>query len=365
MSYKYLINNIQLKGVRNFSEYSLETFGKPVILLGPNGVGKTSILEAISLIYPGKGIRGAKYSEILNKNNHNRWSVNIEITDGDCINNISADYTPSDSAGKNILINNKSASKMSSVLEYIKMVWVCQNDYYNFITSNVHRRKFFDRLICASIPTFLDDLSQYNHLLEQKNKLLKNIKSGESSLDNVRDLLMQISKSIFLYAKKIALCRDKIASHFNEFASQTNLKLSPIVLIQNNFSINLDSKEVIGFIESKFQMEIQRGYAMWGIHHSRIIMNDLTTKLDINLLSSGEQRVLLNNFIICFVKMQIYNFGIRPVVLLDDILTFFDEHNQVALINEFLSLDDLQFFISANYLPHDYKFDKCNIVHLA
>ena len=77
------IKFLKLINFRSHSEFNLELSGKPIAIIGNNGAGKTNILEAISLLSPGKGLRNSKFSEIVKDDNMLPWGVNFEILSND------------------------------------------------------------------------------------------------------------------------------------------------------------------------------------------------------------------------------------------------------------------------------------------
>ena len=73
------IKFLKLINFRSHSEFNLELSGKPIAIIGNNGAGKTNILEAISLLSPGRGLRNSKFSEMVKDDNMLPWGVNFEI----------------------------------------------------------------------------------------------------------------------------------------------------------------------------------------------------------------------------------------------------------------------------------------------
>ena len=74
------IKSIKLINFRSHSDLSLQLSGRPLAIIGNNGVGKTNILEAISLLSPGRGIRNSKFSEMVKDDNMLPWGINFNIS---------------------------------------------------------------------------------------------------------------------------------------------------------------------------------------------------------------------------------------------------------------------------------------------
>lgn len=372
--FKYEIRSINLRNFRNFSEIYLDFEKKDILnnkgifFIGQNGIGKTSILEAISMLYPGRGIRSAKYFEII-RNNHiknensninNSWDIISSIHNGFSSNEINVQFIKNK---KNVFVNNKKILKLSNLLEYNSLIWIAQDDYHNFLISNSFRRNFFDRLISIIRPVYIDYVSEYNYFLIQKQNLLKQI---QYSIGQKLDLqiLFELNKKLSSLAMKISSIRFEIISIFNQFAPSTNFSLIPHIEIIENFDFKIDCEsELCKKMNSIVNDEIKQKRVLFGTHLSKINIKEIRNNIMIHHLSSGEQRILLNNLVLSQIKIYINSFNLYPIILLDDILTFFDEKNQKILIDELLDLG-VQFFITTNILINQIKDLECQFIFL-
>jgi DNA replication and repair protein RecF len=341
--FNYHITRVFFQNIRNFDSYSLDVQnGKSLILIGDNGIGKTSILEAISLIY-GRGIRGAKYAEISNTASINQdWFSSVIISDSSYSNKISAEYQ---NGKKTIRINDKIAKNFNTVLEYIRMFWVTQDDYHNFLLSASYRRKFLDRMIIQIIPNYYDYLTQYQHYISERSKVLATI----GCIDDI--WLNELESKIAKLNIVIKNSRNAVVNDFNEFTpsdDEDSWKFFPKIkitgLLEEKFFFE---EEILNFLKMNRGLHTKMKRINIGVHLSKVNLFDYNKDFSIDFFSSGEQRLLLNKFIINFTKMQSAKENFKPILLLDDILTFFDETNQNLLVEELLKLET-QFFITTN-----------------
>ena len=341
--FRYHIKHIHIENIRNFETLLFDFSDLPVIFTGKNGIGKTSILEAISLLYPGNGLRGENYSNILNnKSQKNFWKVEIALSDGEFDNKIQAIY---ENGKKIIKINDKRVRNFNEILEYCRIFTITQDDYHNILHSSTLRRKFFDKMISQFFPNYYNSLVQYNHYLDEKNKIFF---SCDGLISQERDLwLNELDKKLSKLNFFISEYRKDFIEKFN-YISDINFEnqiFSPKIEI--SCEINNAKSEIEIFEKLKQNREFLK--KNFGIHVSKFNILNSRNETNIDFLSSGEQRLLLNKLIIIFVKMQIQYNQIKPILLLDDILTFFDKKNQSLLIDEMKKLQN-QFFITTNYL---------------
>ena len=138
------IKFLKLINFRSHSEFNLELSGKPIAIIGNNGAGKTNILEAISLLSPGRGLRNSKFSEMVKDDNMLPWGVNFEILSNDKTYQISSGLKDNHK-GRDIKINGKKVSGSSALPEIILLSWLTPSMDQIFNETPSYRRRFIDR----------------------------------------------------------------------------------------------------------------------------------------------------------------------------------------------------------------------------
>ena len=337
------IKHIFIENIRNFQNFHLNFHDGLVILTGKNGIGKTSILEAISLIYPGNGLRGENYANILNNKAEKKiWKVEVIVSDGEFDNKIQSLY---ENGKKTIKINDKKVKNFNEILEYCRIFTITQDDYHHILHCRSLRRKFFDKMISQFFQDYYNYLVQYNYYIGEKNKIFF---SCDGRISQVQDLwLDELDKKISKLNVLIANYRQDFVKKFNGISNNDSKHqiFSPRIEILCEIQCYQSEEEIF----QQLRRNRQSLKKTFGIHISKFNIFNGANKTNIDFLSSGEQRLLLTQLIINFVTMQIQFNKIKPILLLDDILTFFDKNNQSFLINEIKKLQN-QCFITTNYL---------------
>ena len=147
----FKITNLSLNNFRNYKDIELTLDKSPVIIFCENGSGKTNLLEAISFLAPGRGIRGVKYEDVIHKENDLGWTVNANIND--IKNNlnffIGTGIFPKKNLNKSgrVLKVDKELRPISYLSELLSVLWVTPQMDGVFLGETSKRRKFFDRLI--------------------------------------------------------------------------------------------------------------------------------------------------------------------------------------------------------------------------
>ena len=137
------IKSIKIINFRSYENFGLEFSGKPVGIIGDNGIGKTNILEAISLFSPGRGMRNASFSEMIKDNNSKPWGVSSEVLSDKKKYKISSGIKEQ-LRGSDIKVNEKKISGSSLLPEIILISWLTPSMDRIFNETPSYRRKFID-----------------------------------------------------------------------------------------------------------------------------------------------------------------------------------------------------------------------------
>ena len=158
--------------VSNFRSYNiLELFfdSTPTIIYGKNGVGKTNLLEAISLLYPGKGIRRSSFNDMVNISNDLPWKIEAICRRN---NNLFELETFSDGKGRVVRVDGKKVQQ-NNLSSSLKIIWFLPPMDRIWMENSRDRRKFLDRMVFSLDTNHAKRCTQYEKLLRDRNRLLK------------------------------------------------------------------------------------------------------------------------------------------------------------------------------------------------
>jgi DNA replication and repair protein RecF len=150
------IAQLKLSNFRNYASAQLNLDPRPVVLVGDNGAGKTNLLEAVSFLSPGRGLRRAAYAEIARTGAADGFAVHARVTDPDGDTEIGtgtaggANGAPE--AGRRIRINGANARSAEDMLEILRVTWMIPAMDALFGGPAGNRRRFLDRLVLAIDP---------------------------------------------------------------------------------------------------------------------------------------------------------------------------------------------------------------------
>ncbi len=337
------INNIQFNNFRNFKNFNTSFDKKLNILFGDNGCGKTNILEGISLIAKGRGIRNSNIYNLINKEESNfliknnleiqKNKYDIEIFTEEKNNKFKKKIKINDDLSKDSIdFLNQSISFLVFLPEMERL----------FQASPSYRRNFLDRLIFSS-------RNDYNRLVNKyKKSLLERIKILQ--INNVDyDWLNHIEKEICLLGLEIYKLRDSqltsLNVQLNTLKKDHNFQYNVELKIKDDFIINdLDFENYLSNLQKLRDYDKQKGGTKIGPHRSDII-STINNDIDASLLSTGQQKTVVLMILLAQCNYLINYKKISPIFLFDEIGSHLDNHNRQILL-EMINRFEIQFFLT-------------------
>lgn len=362
------ISKIKLNNYRNFKNLSLKLPEIPIALVGKNGVGKTNVLEAISLMEPGRGIRSAKFSDIASKGTSS-FGVFIELFDGKEKVQIGTAFDKKISRVKKIKINESNYVSQSELTNYLRIISLTPLMDKIFIDPPNIRRKFMDRITWNFFSEHSKLMSAYDKINKERNNLLKDNTSDIRWLENIERQLVNFGTNIIVNRQKVLLLllkklKDKENSK-GVFPLATILLTGEVEEIYNKIS-NLDNFKN-AYTEKLFNSRSSdslRGFSSFGPHRTELLVYDKTKNMPAYLCSTGEQKGLLLSIILAAVRSSKDYHGVSPILLLDEVFAHLDGSKKEALSREIIRIET-QAWMTSTEASHYMTFgEKSYIINL-
>lgn len=335
------IRDITLQQFRCYETASLRDLTRgAVVLYGANGAGKTNVLEAVSLLAPGRGMRGAKVPEIQNSGeteNDAPWSVaaNIETRYGET--RIGVGRDPQKPNKRLIRINGENASSQAMLGEYLSCVWLTPQMDRLFLDGSSARRQFLDRLIFAFDASHTGRLTRYENAMRQRSKILKEHDNPDPSwLEGLESTMAETGVAIAA-ARIDFVERLQIACHESDAAVTAHFPLARIALSGTieEFLSRMPALEVEDLF--KYQLAQSRiqdavtGGAATGPHKTDMLVRYELKNMPADQCSTGEQKALLIGLVLAHSRLIAAEHGAPPILLLDEVAAHLDDHRRAAL----------------------------------
>ncbi len=345
------LRRLVLTEFRNHTRLELDLNSKAIVLYGANGAGKTNILEAISTLAPGRGIRGAELGELSRQSDYNgSFAVAAIIGEGELERKIGVGLDINSPTNRKITrIDGKDVSNKQT-LETLRLIWVTPQMDRIFAGPHSERRKFLDRIIVSFHPEISSQMSVYEKTIKERQKILDSDFKDPVWLDGLEIQAAQAGVAIAMARiESLSILQNEIND--NQTSNFPKAKLSLDGFIENAIISGQSPIEA----EEKFKAELKNtrakdsiiGRASIGPHKTEISAIHADNGMIAEKCSTGEQKALLFGLILAQARAisgtiaKNSNLYLRPVpiLLLDEAGAHFDKKRRDALAQELLELN--------------------------
>jgi DNA replication and repair protein RecF len=327
------IQKLLLKNYRNFEKFEAEFSPSISLIVGDNGVGKTNLLEAISCLAPGKGLRNALPEDIC-KNGQNNWHISgIANTQ---MSSAQLDIHYSKENHRKIIEFNGAKITNSELANFMNIIWLTPQMEGIFLGGPGDRRKFLDRMVFSSIPKHAQLVTKYEHQQKERMRILETSPHDSRWLDIVENTMSELGVEIIENRLKTIERINHNARNMDGVFPKATLELeSDMVSI-------LDLEKIRAQFSMNREKDRHSGRTNFGPQKSDMRTYYAASNLPAEQCSTGQQKALLISIIISQAIANEQN----PILLLDEIFVHLDETRRKAL-GEFLVQNNAQAFITA------------------
>lgn len=337
----YDFNRVQSLKLNNFRSYeTLDcTFrGCSVVLLGSNGSGKTNILESLSLLSPGRGLRRAPFEQFRNFKGPAEWGINATVLSNNSSYKISTGIPAGRIKGREVRINDKKVFASKSLPEIISVSWLTPSMDQIFVESPSSRRKFLDTMCSSLFNNHASLIKSYEKLMRERNILLQENKFDIDWLDTLETQMSQDGVNIGLNRLNLITgLNTRLDNDENPVWPKAFLKIEGI--IEDKLSSN-DCESVKDFFRERLfdnrKKDFFSGRTTFGIHKSDLLVSDRNKGIYANQCSTGEQKSLLIGLILTHLNLVANRSNRYPILLLDEVVAHLDQLRRAALFEQII-----------------------------
>lgn len=333
------ITSLLLQNFRNYEDACVSGMGDHfVVLYGDNGAGKTNILEAVSLLTPGRGLRGAKAPDLQNQSQKAPWVLSGKMTTrfGD----IQIGTGMQVQRGKRVMrIDGDTVKSQADLAQYVTSIWLTPQMDGLFMAGASERRRFFDRLVTAFDPAHQGRLHRYENALRQRTKILSDEKTEPDPL-----WLDGLEKTISETGVAVSAARVDFIIRLNDVTKDLHDRHETGEFPQGHFYLKGDIENAL---EDKAALEVEDMFAntlrnrrlgdtalksaSFGSHKCDIEVIHLDKNMPASQCSTGEQKALLMGIILAHRHMLHRAKAQLPILLLDEVAAHFDVKRRASL----------------------------------
>ncbi len=335
-----IIKRLELADYRNYESLDLQFDKGTNILYGDNAQGKTNILEAIYVAATTKSHKGSKDNEIINfdkEEAHIRTYLEKDAIE------TRVDMHLRKSKSKGIAIDGQKIKKAADLLGLCNVVFFSPEDLNIIKNGPAERRRFVDMELCQLDSFYLYNLNHYNKIVNQRNKLLKDMYMNP----DLKDTLTIWDSQLVSFGSKIIERRKIFTEQLNEIICEIHKKLSggkEEILVYYNPDVSVEDFEVK--LKMNKERDIKLKQTTVGPH--RDDFSFMIGKVDVRRFGSqGQQRTAALSLKLSEIELVKKIAKDFPVLLLDDVLSELDSNRQNYLLN---SIGDIQTIITCTGL---------------
>ena len=328
---------------RNYEtlELDLPSRSGSVVLLGANGGGKTNLLEAISFLAPGRGLRRAK-SDMLTRNSSmfgdskkpwaiKPWAISADIMTENGAVKVGTGTAEDAPRNRRLIKINGALSSQSALAEHVAVSWLTPDMDGILASSPSDRRRFLDRLVMAFDPVHVGRLQRYEKAYRQRSRLFEDGSGDSSWFDSLEALLAETGVAI------VAARRAMVDALNLESAKPLPVFPSAHLYLDGEVETWLASMPALA-AEDRIK-EQSRDNRRLGLSSLPGPMSSLLravhsrTGLDAELSSTGEQKALVISVVLSHARLQSRRLRNPPLLLLDDVASHLDFDHRGALFD--------------------------------
>lgn len=328
---RLLVTSLRLSHFRSYRSASLEVSRGLAVFHGLNGAGKTNLLEAVSLLSPGRGFRRARPDDMSRRPEGIGWKVSARVLRGDDSHEIDTVFR--DGGSRAVSVDGASATQVS-LGGVVRLLWLVPSMDRLWVEGADGRRQFLDRMTLSFFPDHAAAVSGYERARTQRNRLLR---------DGVGDPSWHGAVEAQMARFGASLQRNRVAAveRLNA-AGRASGSAFPAVGLSLEIPEGADFGETESDLAEALRLGRRRdmlaGRTLSGPHR----VNPLGTYLDkgapADQCSTGEQKALLLSLLLSNVRALAESCGVSPVLLLDEVAAHLDERRRGDLYAEIRAL---------------------------
>jgi len=288
-----------------------------VLLFGENGAGKTNLLEAVSLLTPGRGLRGAALGEMARQGGNGGFAVAARLGDVD----IGTGTQPAAPERRQVRINGAPAA-VNSLGEWLSVLWLTPAMDRLFAGSAGDRRRFLDRLVLALDPTHAHHSTRYDAAMRARTKLLAEPETADAAW------LTALEEAMVEHGTAVAEARARTVAALDErlsAAPEDEFARAEIAL--DGWSAS-DLRQALLHNRAR---DAAAGRATEGPHRQDLVVTHRGKRMPAARCSTGEQKALLLGLVLAHAELVAARRGAAPILLLDEVAAHLDPKRRAAL----------------------------------
>ena len=339
------ITRLTLTDFRNYAGLRIDTHAQLVALTGANGAGKTNILEAISLLSPGRGLRGATFEELVRQGGPQGWAIAAEIETAHGPVSLGTAWSGQPDAGeggsRQVVIDGEAQKGSGALGEYMRLLWLTPAQDRLFAGPASDRRRFLDRLVTAFDPEHAARITVFEKVMRERNLLLEETRPDPAWLTSLEAHMAEAAVAISA-ARLVGL--EALQTHIGEARLTSTFPWAEIA-IEGEIEALVAAKPAVQ-VEDEYRkilrdsrgLDRAAGRTLRGPHRSDLDVVHGPKGMAAGQCSTGEQKALLIGLVLAQARAVKAGAGVAPILLLDGGAAHLDRARRKSLLEALAAL---------------------------
>jgi DNA replication and repair protein RecF len=317
-----------------------------VVLTGINGAGKTNLIEAISMLAPGRGLHRATMDELAFSEGDGSWAVSAEIEGMLGLSTLGTGIDPpageDTAANRKCRIDRENVGSATAFADHLRVVWLTPSMDPLFNGPASERRRFLDRLVLAVDAQHSSRVNALERSLRSRNRLLEDGRSDPHWLDAIEHETAEVAVAV---AAARAETVNRLAGALNATRDQAPAFALPEIALDGWMEKMLPEHSALE-IEDRYRELLKEnrardaaaGRTLDGPHRSDFLVAHAGKGIPAAEASTGEQKALLIRLVLAHARLIKEMTGYAPVMLLDEVVAHLDPMRRAALYDALSAL---------------------------
>lgn len=335
---KVSVSALHLVDFRNYAELDLRLGAEHVVLVGENGAGKTNLMEAVSLLSPGRGLRRATIESMSRTSGSGTWTVAAALSgpNGETRIGIGSPNEASELKSRQIRIDGEPVRAAEDLIDHLHILWLTPAMDGLFAGPASERRRFLDRFVLALDPKHASRVSSFEKTMRGRNKLLEEDRFDEAWLSAIETQMAEIGVAIASARVEAVACLARLIAATRDDASP--FPFAELAL-EGEIEALAAAGGPSGGIEDRYAEMLREGRrrdkaagrTLDGPHRADLIVDHGPKAMPAARSSTGEQKALLLGLVLAHARLVAETHDRPPILLLDEVAAHLDARRRVAL----------------------------------
>jgi len=335
-----IVRRLMLQDFRSYAALDLRIGGRLVVLCGENGAGKTNLLEALSLLAPGRGLRRAELAECARREGAGGFALSVEVEEDGETRHLGSGWSPADANGgaeRRNRIDRAPVSSSRAFSDHVRVVWLTPTMDSLFSGPASERRRFLDRFVLAIDPSHGARVNAFERALRGRNRLLEEDRRNAAWLDAVEREAAELGVAV-------AAARLECVSRLEALIAAERDDASPFPWARLALEGEVEALAARGpaldaedryraLLRDNRSRDAAAGRTLIGPHVGDLAVWHGPKDAPAASASTGEQKALLVGLALAHARLVADMSRIVPIALFDEIAAHFDPRRRAALFD--------------------------------